>query len=214
VLLEQVAQDLFLGRCLLQEALVDDVADVGHVQVDAQAGWEPVLQLPMLLASELSSSFCWPVASSQTRPFRRWPSWTRSFAGQHALLVLVDVLTDLVDDKEDPLFGCAPIQHGSDGLDDLLDRGSAAVGCAAGVRIHPAHGIAIEVGIQQMHGVGEVFLDQGVVFHLFPRALGRLCGGGEEGIPLAVQFETQLAVRDIGAAAAVSQARLQLAEGR
>jgi hypothetical protein len=121
---EQLAQERVVVGRLLQEALVDHVADVGAGQVHAQAGREAVLQLARWLpVSAASSSFCWPVAKSHTLPRSCCPSsetkdWSLSMRSSSWWTYWLTSSTTM----NSALPGSRGSEHRLDGLDHLLRR--------------------------------------------------------------------------------------------
>ena len=208
---EQAAQ-LGVGlRGLLQQALVDDVADVGRGQVDPQLGREAVLGpdqegLVRLLVQLLLAQGQEPGAALERGPER---------GGEGAqpvdpVLAGEDVLGHLVHHQEEGRIGAAEAQHVADGAHRLF--GGFVAGMGARTAGEPAHRVRVVTREEPGHHQGEVLFREGPVLDRFPGLAERFQGGVLETGPLAIPLQVQLEVRDQGIGRAVAQAPLKLAD--
>ncbi len=167
MLLEELAQ--LSGRLggLLQQALVDDVADVRGGEVDAQLGWEAVLELAedvglvglfelLLAGHEQPRLALEPLASSETKDcsssMRCWSSWMYWLTSSTTM--------------NSVLSGRAALEH----VRDRLRRASAADESAARVpaRLRTSHRVGVAVRVEGVHDRGEVVLGQCLILDLGP----------------------------------------------
>jgi hypothetical protein len=170
---------------------------------------EAVLQLADGAGLGRSSSFCWPVARSHTRPLQRCPSAaTKDWSLSMRLVVLVDVLADLVDHEEQRLARLTLIEHRLDGLDDLLHR-SCRRRAGAGTAVDPAHRLHVPLRVHDVEHVGEVIVGLLVLLGLRPRPPRTFCAVGRT-TPLTVALELQLVLGHQVALRAVAEPRLHL----
>ena len=130
-------------RLLLQEPLVDDVADIRRAEVHAELGREAVLQLADVVRLGLVFQLLLPRREEPDAPLEALPELRdEGLELQHPALVLVDVLAHLVDDDEEgPVLG-AEMDHRVDGLDDLAyARPRTRTG--PGTAVDPARRVAV-----------------------------------------------------------------------
>jgi hypothetical protein len=212
VAVEQLAQERVVVGRLLEQALVDHVADVGAGQVHAQAGREAVLQLhdgaglgrvvELLLAGGQE-----PHLAPELLPQRRH----EGLELEHPIVHLVHVLADLVDHQEQRLARLTQIEHGLDGLHHLLHRAAAAV-LGASAAVDPAHRLQVPLRVHGVEHVREVIVGLLVPLGLAPRPPQDLLRGGLEQLILTVALQLQLVLGHQVALLAVAEARLHLAQ--
>ncbi len=212
--LEQLAQQRLVLLALGEQPLVDDVADVGRVQVDAQRRREAVLELAdvVRLVGVLELLLAGREDPDQSLQLLAELGDER-LQRQHPVLVLVDVLAHLVDDDEERLALGADGEHRVDGLDHLAHAG-ADPGARAGARVEPAHRVDVGGGVEHVHHVREVVLGELVVLGQVPGLAERLLGELQEAVPFAVALELELVLGDEVALRAVAEPRLHLAQRR
>ena len=141
MLTEEIPQEWLACGGLLQEALVDDVADVRGGEVNAKRGGEAVLQLregirsrfflELLLAGREE-----PDASLQPLSEVR----DEGLELEHPVIVVVNVLADLVDDEEESLSRGPSVEHRRDVAGHLFDGGPRG-GPVAGVTVEPGSSV-------------------------------------------------------------------------
>ena len=132
---------------------------------------------------------------------------------EHPPLVLVHVLRDLVDHDEERLARGVDRQHRVDRLDRLA-HAAAGPGPGACMGVDPARGIEIPVRIHDVQHVGEVVVGLLLLLGLRPLLLQHRPRGLQEPVPLFVDLQPALVVRDQVALGAVSQSDLDLPQDR
>ena len=190
-----------------------DVADVGRGKMHTELLLEATLELAeqvslvglfeLLLASHEEPRFAFETLAQ----FR-----DEGLQLEHALLVLVDVLRDLVDDDKEGLALGAAVEHVCNRPRGLGDGGGLREGAGAGR--DPRHGVCVAIGVEGVHHLGEVFFGQRLVLHLGPRLAQHVCGFRLELGPAAVALEVQLELGHQGLSRAVPEALLDLAHDR
>ena len=214
MLIKELAQELVGLGLLVQEAAVDDIADVGVGEVDPQLGREAVLGpgeegLARALVDLLLAERHQPHLAVQTGPERRG----EGAQAVGAVVVVQDVLRDLVDDQEQgrALTRTAKLEHVADRLDSLVGRLAADVGAGpAGV---PGHRVGVALGVHRVHDHRELLLGHLLVLDRGPRAAERVLGDLLKALPFLVALELELEVGDDRIGRAVAEALLDHAHG-
>jgi hypothetical protein len=214
VLIKQLAQELVGLGLLVQEAAVDDVADVGVGEVHAQLGREAVLgpgeeRLARALVDLLLAERHQPHLAVQAGAEGRG----EGAQAVGAVVVVQDVLRDLVDDQEQGrvLARAAKLEHVADGLDGLVGRLAAGMGAGpAGV---PGHRVGVALGVHGVHDHRELLLGHLLVLDLGPRAIERLLRDALEALPFLVALELELEVGHDRVGGAITEALLDHAHG-
>ena len=213
MLTEELSQLLVCLGCLLEQTLVDDVADVGGGKMDAELLLEAALEfaehrgLVGLFELLLAGHYEPRLALKTLAQFR-----DEGLQLEHALLVLVDVLRDFVDDDEERLARGTAVEHVRDRPRGFSDGGGLR-NCT-GTGHDPGHRIRVAVWVEGMHHLGKGFLGQGLVLNVGPRLAEHFFGLRLELGPAAVTLEIKLKLGHEGLRAAVAQALLDLAHDR
>jgi hypothetical protein len=110
VLLEEIPKTVFHLGLLLEQPLVDDIADVRRRQVDAEVRWKTVLELGEVVGLRLVLELLLACGEKPDASLEPLPQLgDERLELQHPALVLVDVLAHLVDHEEERLAGLAEI---------------------------------------------------------------------------------------------------------
>ena len=161
--LEQCAQRSLLRWRLAEQPFVDHIADVRCSEVHTEMEREAVLELAnatlVVTVFEL-------LLSSGEQPHLALELLSqvgdKRLQGQHAVGVLMDVLTHLVNDQEERLAGGAVAQHITDGLGRFGD-GRANTRLCASTAVDPAHRIHVAVRLHLMHHLRKILFGELVV---------------------------------------------------
>ena len=212
VLLEQRPQVSKDELLLAEQALVDDVADVGDAEVDAERGREAILELEDgaghagALLQLLLPGGEQPRPPLHPLPERRHERLER----EHAIVVVVHVLADLVDDHEERHPRAAPLHHLLDGLHRFVRR-ALALEARAAAAVDPRCLGREELGLEREEGGGEVVLGELAVLELGPGLAMDLEDLVEERRVELLQLQPELVLRDQAAGRRVAEPVLHLA---
>jgi len=199
---------------LVQEAAMYDVADVGIGEVHAQFGREAVFgpgeeglagELVELLLAERQQPDLAVQAGAEGRG--------EGAQAVGAVVVVLDVLRDLVDDQEQGRLAvrAAKLEHVADRLDGLVGGFAADVGAGpAGV---PGHRVGVTLGDHGVHDLRELLPGHLLVLDLRPRATEGLLGDRFKALPLLVALELELEVGDDVVGGAIAEVLLDHAHG-
>ncbi len=210
--LEQLPQLRLLQLPLPQQALVHHLADVRDAQVDAERRREAILELHD--GRRHSGALLELLLPRGEEPGAALHALTQGrhegLQGQHAVLVVVDVLAHLVHDDEERPPRQAPVEHLLDGQHRLVGGALAREGGAAAA-VHPGHGVLVELRAQGVHHRREVIFDELAVLELSPRLAVHPGHLVHEAVVEPLELELELVLRHQLARARVAEPLLHLA---
>jgi hypothetical protein len=210
--LETGAQ-LGLGRGrFVQQALVDDIADIGGGEMDAQLGRESILRPDQERLVGLLVELLLTERQEPDTPLEAGAEGSReSSQPVDAILAREDVLGNLVHHQKQRGVGSAEAQHVADGAHGIF-RGLVAQVRACAAR-EPGHRVGVIVREESGHDQREVFLGEVASFDLLPGLAKCVLCHLLETCPVSVAFEGQLEIGHQRLGGTVAEAALELPDG-